>query len=198
MTHTLTILWITQNVYFFRGDVSFVRWKDQDHKIYVKFTILLTETFPFSLLSSCVCLSSQFGIRWQCSVTISLRGLRLSSCCFTKASLFFFDCFASALCTPRLSAESTALHYSNGSSDTYCNRGPPLGDAVCWWPDGTCRTVWRRTERKWNKCLKDKGLKINEDKTKVMCESFVTGTTQAVGNVKHPCSLSEGCWCELY
>ena len=41
--------------------------------------------------------------------------------------------------------------------------------------------------RKWNECLKDKGLKINEEKTKVMCESFGTGTTQVVGNVKHPC-----------
>ena len=40
-----------------------------------------------------------------------------------------------------------------------------------------------------NKCLKDKGLKINEGKTKVMCESFGTGTTQVVGNVKHPCSV---------
>ena len=26
-------------------------------------------------------------------------------------------------------------------------------------------------------------------KTKVMCESFDTGTTQVVGNVKHPCSV---------
>ena len=43
--------------------------------------------------------------------------------------------------------------------------------------------------RKWNECLKDKGLKINEEKTKVMCESFGTGTTQVVGNVKHPCSV---------
>ena len=42
--------------------------------------------------------------------------------------------------------------------------------------------------RKWNECLKDKGL-INEDKTKVMCESFGTGTTQVVGNVKHPYSV---------
>ena len=31
--------------------------------------------------------------------------------------------------------------------------------------------------RKWNECLKDKGLKINEVKTKVMCESFGTGIT---------------------
>ena len=43
--------------------------------------------------------------------------------------------------------------------------------------------------RKWNECLKDKGLQINEDKTKVMCESFGTGTTQVVGNVKHPYSV---------
>ena len=32
-------------------------------------------------------------------------------------------------------------------------------------------------------------LKINEEKTKVMCESFGTGTTQIIGNVKHPCSV---------
>ena len=37
--------------------------------------------------------------------------------------------------------------------------------------------------------LRIKGLKINEDKTKVMCESFGTGTTQVVGNVKYPCSV---------
>ena len=43
--------------------------------------------------------------------------------------------------------------------------------------------------RKWNECLKDKGLKINEGKTKVMCESFGTVTTQVIGNVKHPCSV---------
>ena len=43
--------------------------------------------------------------------------------------------------------------------------------------------------RKWNECLKDKGLKINEEKTKVMCESFGTDTTQVVGDVKHPCSV---------
>ena len=43
--------------------------------------------------------------------------------------------------------------------------------------------------RKWNECLKDKGLKRNEDKTKVMCESFGTDTTQVIGNVKHPCSV---------
>ena len=39
------------------------------------------------------------------------------------------------------------------------------------------------------KCLKDKGLKINEDKTKVICESFGTGITQVIGNMKHPCSV---------
>ena len=43
--------------------------------------------------------------------------------------------------------------------------------------------------RKWNECFKDKGLKINEEKTKVMCESFGAGTTQVIGNVKHPCSV---------
>ena len=53
-----------------------------------------------------------------------------------------------------------------------------------------------------NECLKDKGLKINEDKTKVMYESFGTGTTQVVGNVGNvkqsmQC-LCEGCWCELH
>ena len=36
---------------------------------------------------------------------------------------------------------------------------------------------------------KDKGLKINEDKTKVMCESLGMGIAQVVGNVKHPCSV---------
>ena len=40
--------------------------------------------------------------------------------------------------------------------------------------------------RKWNECLKDKGLNINKDKTKVMCESFSTDITQVIGNVKHP------------
>ena len=37
--------------------------------------------------------------------------------------------------------------------------------------------------------MPNKGLKINEDKTKVMYESFGTGTTQVVGNVKHSCSV---------
>ena len=37
--------------------------------------------------------------------------------------------------------------------------------------------------------LQYKGLKINEDKTKVMFESFGTDITQVVGNVKHPCSV---------
>ena len=40
-----------------------------------------------------------------------------------------------------------------------------------------CKEELKEKLRKWNKCLKDKGLKINEDKTKVMCESFGTGTT---------------------
>ena len=43
--------------------------------------------------------------------------------------------------------------------------------------------------RKWIECLKDKGLKITERQNKVMCESFSTGITQVVGNVKHPCSV---------
>ena len=54
---------------------------------------------------------------------------------------------------------------------------------------GKCEEELKEKLRKWNECLKDKGLKINEDKTKVMCESFGTGTTQVVGNVKHPCSV---------
>ena len=61
---------------------------------------------------------------------------------------------------------------------------------------GKCEEELKEKLRKWNECLKDKGLKINEDKTKVMCESFGIDTTQVIGNVKHPCSvLSEGCWC---
>ena len=52
-----------------------------------------------------------------------------------------------------------------------------------------CEDELKEKLRKWNECLKDKGLKINEDKTKVMCESFGIGTTQVVGNVKHPCSV---------
>ena len=47
----------------------------------------------------------------------------------------------------------------------------------------------KEKSRKWNECLKDKGLKIYEDKTKLMCESFGTGIIQVVGNVKHPCSV---------
>ena len=43
--------------------------------------------------------------------------------------------------------------------------------------------------RKWNECLKDKGLKISEDKTKVIYESFSTGITQVIGNMKHPYSV---------
>ena len=54
---------------------------------------------------------------------------------------------------------------------------------------GKCEEELKEKLRKWNECLKDKGLKINEDKTKVMCESFGTGTTQVVDNVKHPCSV---------
>ena len=54
---------------------------------------------------------------------------------------------------------------------------------------GKCEEELKEKLRKWNECLKDKGLKINEDKTKVMCESFGTDTTQVVGNVKHPCSV---------
>ena len=52
-----------------------------------------------------------------------------------------------------------------------------------------CEEELKEKLRKWNECLKDKGLKINEEKTKVMCESFVTDTTQVVGNVKHSCSV---------
>ena len=54
---------------------------------------------------------------------------------------------------------------------------------------GKCEEELKEKLRKWNECLKDKGLKINEEKTKVMCESFGTGTTQVIGNVKHPCSV---------
>ena len=54
---------------------------------------------------------------------------------------------------------------------------------------GKCEEELKEKLRKWNECLKDKGLKVNEEKTKVMCESFGTGTTQVVGNVKHPYSV---------
>ena len=54
---------------------------------------------------------------------------------------------------------------------------------------GKCEEELKEKLRIWNECLKDKGLKIYEEKTKVMCESFGTGTTQVVGNVKHPCSV---------
>ena len=54
---------------------------------------------------------------------------------------------------------------------------------------GKCEEELKEKLRKWNECLKDKGLKINEDKTKVMCESFGTCITQVVGNMKHPCSV---------
>ena len=54
---------------------------------------------------------------------------------------------------------------------------------------GKCEEELKEKLRKWNECLKEKSLKINEDKTKVMCESFGTDTTQVVGNVKHLCSV---------
>ena len=54
---------------------------------------------------------------------------------------------------------------------------------------GKCEEELKEKLRKWNECLKDKGLKINEDKTKVMCESFGTGTTQVIDYVEHPCSV---------
>ena len=50
---------------------------------------------------------------------------------------------------------------------------------------GKCEEELKEKLRKWNEYLKDKGLKINEDKIKVMYESFGTGTTQVIGNVKH-------------
>ena len=52
--------------------------------------------------------------------------------------------------------------------------------------------------RKQNKYLKDKGLKINEEKTKVIYESFGTGITQVIGNMKHPWSICLKRWCELH
>ena len=58
---------------------------------------------------------------------------------------------------------------------------------------GKCEEEMKEKLRKWNECLKDKGLKINEDKTKVICESFGTGTTQVIGIVKHPCSVCLKC-----
>ena len=54
---------------------------------------------------------------------------------------------------------------------------------------GKCEEELKEKLRKWNECLKDKGLKINEEKMKVMCESFGAGTTQVIGNVKHPCNV---------
>ena len=54
---------------------------------------------------------------------------------------------------------------------------------------GKCEEELKEKLRKWNECLNEKGIKINKDKTKVMCESFGTGTTQVIGNVKHPCSV---------
>ena len=52
---------------------------------------------------------------------------------------------------------------------------------------GKCEEELKEKLRKWNECLKDKGLKINEEKIKVMCESFGTGTTQVIGNLKGIC-----------
>ena len=60
---------------------------------------------------------------------------------------------------------------------------------------GKCEEELKEKLRKWNECLKDKVLKINEEKTKVMCESFGIDTTQVVGNVKHPCSVCLKCVC---
>ena len=37
---------------------------------------------------------------------------------------------------------------------------------------GKCEEELKEKLRKWNECLKDKGLEINENKTKVICESF--------------------------
>ena len=54
---------------------------------------------------------------------------------------------------------------------------------------GKCEEELKEKLRKWNECLKDKGLKINEEKTKVMCESFGTGIIQVAGNVKYLCSV---------
>ena len=54
---------------------------------------------------------------------------------------------------------------------------------------GKCKEELKEKLRKWNECLKDKSLKINEEKTNMMCESFGTDTTQVIGNVKHPCSV---------
>ena len=68
--------------------------------------------------------------------------------------------------TPRFSAESTALHHSNGSSDTQCERGLPwemlyADDLVL---VGKYEEELKERLRKWNECLKEKGLKINEGK----------------------------------
>ena len=37
--------------------------------------------------------------------------------------------------------------------------------------------------------LRIKASKYMEEKTKVMYESFGTGTTQVIGHVKHPCTV---------
>ena len=54
---------------------------------------------------------------------------------------------------------------------------------------GKCEEGLKEKLRKWDDWLQDKNLKINEEKIKVTFESFGTGTTQVVGNVKHPCSI---------
>ena len=48
---------------------------------------------------------------------------------------------------------------------------------------GKCEEQQKEKLRKWNECHKDKGLKINEDKTKVMCESFGIYITEIIGKV---------------
>ena len=57
---------------------------------------------------------------------------------------------------------------------------------------GKCEEELKEKLRKWNECLKDKGLKINEEKTKVMCESFGTGTMGCVQWVHAKCSRVKG------
>ena len=99
--------------------------------------------------------------------------------------MFWCECWS----TPRFSAESTALHYEAVTHNV--REGLPwemlyADDLVL---VGKCGEELKEKLRKWNECLKDKGLKINEGNAKVMCESFGTGTTQIVGNVKYPCSV---------
>ena len=52
-------------------------------------------------------------------------------------------------------------------------------------------TRWLENTKKIQYCPIQNGVsgQRNEKKTKVMCESFGTGITQVVGNVKHPCSI---------